>query len=813
MKVGSVSAGQPRHLSRQRIAGRASLVCWLFSIVGLATLGAVLPAVPALAQKGSGATTELLQKRQVDPNAKMMLSADQLVYDYRNDQVQALGNVQIYYDGAVVEAKKIVYERGTKRLRAEGDVRLTDKDGKVITADNLDLSQDFADGFVNSLRVDTPDNMHFVATQAQRSGGDTTSFTQGSYTPCTPCKTDVTKPPLWQIKAARIIHKEKEQTIYFENASFEFLGIPIAWFPYFEAPDPSVKRKSGFLIPKFLSSSKLGVGMTVPYFWNIAPNMDVTFSPLLTSKQGVLMDAEFRHRLETGTYSIRAAGIDQLDPSAFGSDPGNRDTRGLVETHGKFNLNEQWYWGWDGYLLSDRTFLSDYSLENVGSRVATSQIFLVGQGDRSYFDARVQQFYGLTVYDVQDQQAIAAPVIDYSKVLSQSVFGGQFSYNFNFTNISRSDIDARATSAAYEIVDNSRGASNECNLTLATTPSADCLLRGMAGTYSRLSGQADWRRTMTDPLGQMWTPFANVRVDVASIDSDADNAPWLAAGDSDLIRAMPAVGLEYRYPFISVESWGTQTIQPIAQVVVRPDETEIGRFPNEDAQSLVFDDTNLFSLSKYSGYDRVEGGTRANVGVQYTANMNSGGRVDALFGQSYQLAGKNSYAYYDMANTGADSGLQDDVSDYVARLVVAPVSNFSFTTRYRFDHDTMDLKRFEVQGDTTIDKLHLSALYGQYDPQPLLGYYQLREGVVGAADYKINDRWSLSTSLRYDLALDQVDAATLGVKYMNDCIGVALTYISSYTEGTNRERDNKVLMTITLRTLGEAGFSTGLGSN
>ncbi|WP_248310413.1 LPS-assembly protein LptD [Bosea sp. 117] len=774
--------------------------------------------------KSSGSSaiaSEMLGARKPDPNAKMLVTADELVYDYRNDEVSAVGNVQIYYDGAVLQANRVVYERGNKKLRAEGNVRLKDRDGKIITADNLNLSEDFTTGFVNSLRIDTPDKMHFVAAQAERSGGDTTTLTNGAYTPCEPCKENPQRPPLWQVKAQKIIHKEKEQMIYFQNATFEFLGIPIAWAPYMEAPDPSVKRKSGFLIPQFISTSEIGTGMTIPYFWNIAPNMDVTFSPLITSKQGVMFDAEFRHRLDTGVYSIRAAGIRQQDKGAFWDTnsgqpdptPGYRDDRGLVETHGQFNINKQWYWGWDGYLMSDQTFMQDYDLVNTNVKDVTSQIYLVGQGDRSYFDARVQYFQGLTEYDDQDQMPVVHPVIDYSKVLNQSVFGGQFSYDFNLISLTREEADLRATSAAFVVGWPINGATNECNLALATNPSKDCLMRGMAGTYTRLSGEANWKRTLIDDAGQMWTPFVNLRVDVASVEPTQADIPWLYGNNESLIRAMPAMGLEYRYPFISVHNWGTQTIEPIAQIIVRPDETDIGKFPNEDAQSLVFDDTNLFSISKYSGYDRVEGGTRANVGVQYTADLNRSGIVNALFGQSYHLAGKNSFAYYDMANTGAESGLETDTSDYVARLYYAPNKDLSLTSRFRFDNDDMSVQRFEVEGRTTINKLTLNAIYGMYEPQPELGYYDRREGVYGSGTYKINDRWAVQGGARYNLEADEIDYTMLGVSYIDDCFGISLAYVADYTESGNRERVDKFLLTISLRTLGQAGFSTKLDNS
>ncbi len=303
MKVGSVYAGQARPGEAKRHGALAGRVCWPLLTVVLGALGIMGPASHAFAQgfdatkpvfgdtvgnfqhgfgstnrdattgpsPSSAAARDMIARRQTDPNAKMLVTADELVYDYRRDEVAAVGNVQIYYDGAVLEAKRVVYDRKNNRLRAEGNVRLKDRDGKLITAENLDLAQDFSTGFVNSLRIDTPDNMHFAAARAERTGGNTTTLTSGAYTPCEPCKENPEKPPLWQVKAAKIIHNESEQTIYFEDARLEFMGVPIAWLPYFSAPDPTVKRKSGFLIPKFINTTEIGFGVSTPYFWNIAP--------------------------------------------------------------------------------------------------------------------------------------------------------------------------------------------------------------------------------------------------------------------------------------------------------------------------------------------------------------------------------------------------------------------------------------------------------------------------------------------------------------------------------------------------------------
>ena len=110
------------------------------------------------------------------------------------------------------------------------------------------------------------------------------------------------------------------------------------------------------------------------------------------------------------------------------------------------------------------------------------------------------------------------------------------------------------------------------------------------------------------------------------------------------MRGMPTVGVEYRYPFIGCSRGAPRPSSRSPKSSFRPNEPNIGKLPNEDAQSLDFRRRNLFRVDKFSGWDRVEGGGRANVGGQYTAQFNHGGTVNMLFGQSYQMFGVNSYA-------------------------------------------------------------------------------------------------------------------------------------------------------------------------
>jgi LPS-assembly protein len=207
-------------------------------------------------------------------DAQMLVQADELQYDNTNNRILAVGNVRIYYNGSTIEANKVVYEQKTKRMRAEGNVRITEADGKIVNGEIIDVTDQFRDGFIDSLQLESADKTRFAAPRAQRSDGRYTAFESGVYTACEPCKDDPSKPPRWQVRATRIIHDETEKMIYFESARLEAFGVPLFYWPYLSTPDPTVKRKTGFLIPKAGYTSSLGASFSAPYFWALAPNTD-----------------------------------------------------------------------------------------------------------------------------------------------------------------------------------------------------------------------------------------------------------------------------------------------------------------------------------------------------------------------------------------------------------------------------------------------------------------------------------------------------------------------------------------------------------
>jgi LPS-assembly protein len=735
------------------------------------------------------------------PDAKMMVEADTVAYDMDADSITATGRVVIYYLDHVVVADEVNVNRKTRKVTAIGHVEMTDPTGNVVRGDRVNLDDDLANGVIEGLELVTSERIAFTARNATRADGDVTTFNEGVYLPCVDCNGVKGKKPIWQIRANRILHKQKDQTIVFENATFEFLGVPLAWVPVLSQPDPSVQQKTGVLMPSAKRNKTLGYSVSVPYYVSLDPSYGLTLTPSVYSRQGLLFSGEWRQRLDSGRYSVTLSGIHQNDPDAFSGTSGDEMWRGSVESSGSFTINQHWSWGWNVAVASDTTFMKDYDLKSGNSDVAVNTLYLTGVRDRNRFDMAA---YGFFVQqddsrtstfaqdrDLQEKQPYVYPVIDHKIYAKDPIWGGEASLTTNFTNITRTKDDI------YQIDMNGNGIFDAGDKTRT---------RAAAGTFDRLSIDAMWRRRMIDQTGGALTPFLYFHGD--AIFSDPHNSSVLPETSSGLIgRAMPAAGLEYSYPVAITSPIGNQIVEPIAQLIVRPNETEATYIPNEDAQSLVFDANSLFDYDKFSGYDRVEGGTRANVGVRYSGSFSHGFGVSGSFGQSFQLAGVNSFAKATSYDTGSYSGLESKASDYVAGLSLSTKTGFLASSGVRFDNENFEVNRFDTQILGIGGPLTAALTYAFIREQPDLGITDNRSELQAAASLRLSENWRVFGSSRYDLINDEFVRHALGLAYDAEEFSISFSYSNDLTTTPS---DQTFYLRAGFRTLGEVGSSFGI---
>ena len=727
-----------------RSRARALLTLALLTLAGLCFAGPVQAATPK----------PVIAKVKKDDPVKVR--ADQLTHNRASGVAIATGDVIIDYGPYKLIADRVIYDPRTDKMTAIGNVYFREPGGNVVRAEKLQLSNKFRQGYVNYLYIMFTNEAWIKADHAVREDGNVQIFTNVIYSRCNDCINE-DGVPLWQLRSAKVTHVEDEGTIYHEDSTLEFFGVPVFYLPWLSHPDPTVKKKSGFLIPTVHASGEFGLGLEVPFFWNLAPNYDVTLRPVFTTKQGLLAQTEFRHRLSNGQYFVNLAGIYQLNPPS--NSPGDRRWRGSVRTAGQFDITQSWVWGWDITATSDDTFMRKYDINDRTDLV--SQIYLNGVEDRNYFTGGVYHFQGLLVGDNNNNFPIAAPFIEHDYTFSDPIFGGE----------------------------------------LGLSTHAFHLQREAGPDSARISTDLHWQRRMVSGMGVVVTPFAGVHGDIYVVDNVRDATVVGGKRDSETIaRAQPRGGVDIRWPFVAQTDRTQHIVEPAAQIIASTNEKSENQLPNDDSVQFEYDPTNLFLHNKFTGIDRLEGGTRANLGLTYTALFDTGAFIRASAGETFHIAGQNSF--------GPGSGLETYRSDFVVSLALHPIDNLTLSSTIRLDEDTFAIRRHDVSAVANFGPLDLAATYTDLDAAPVFGRLTAEEQISAFATLALNDEWDLFGGSIYDIQGSRQVANILGLRFNCDCFTAELVYSENFTDDRDVDEERRILFRIILKTLGGAAAST-----
>ena len=711
----------------------------------------------------------------------------------------AVGNVQIYYGGSTLEADKVIYDQTTKRLHAEGNVRLTEEDGKITYGEIMDLSDDYRDGFVDSLRLDAPDQTRMAAARAERIERQLHRLPQRR---------------LYRLRAVQGRSEEAAALAGEGRAHHPRSGREDDLFRGRAASNSSASRSPGCpTSPRPIRRSSArpacwcrrsrrarftASAVEVPYYWALAPDYDATFAPMITTKQGPLLQGEFRQRLLNGAYSIRGAGIYQLDPEYFQrsdgtTTPGYRDWRGSLESDGQFALTDKWVWGWDGRCcLTDRPSCRTTTrvcrtttspIRSEPTSEAISQLYITGKGNRSYFDARSIYYLGFSERGRAEADP-GHPSGDRLQLhLRPSDGRRRARLRLNFTSLTRNQAELRC--------DHAERAQYRHAARRPPTPRSRLRRIACCAAFPEPTAASRRRRIggAASPIqfGQVFTPFASLRAERRSmqINNDPGVSNFINTGDTNLVRAMPTVGLEYRYPFISVQILGHADGRA-DRAGDRATERDAGR-PLAERRRAKLDIRRQQSVPRRQvlrlGSRRRRRPRQLRPAVHRAVQP---GRLrQRVVRPVLQLFGHNSFAWPTRTNTGLDSGLDTTRSDYVARVSYQPNSTYKFTSRFRFDNDTSPCSGSNLKPRASFDRWNVSLLYGDYAAQPEIGFLNRRQGILGTGMVKLDANWVLLGGARYDLNADKFDQTRIGLGYVDDCLILGLNYITNYTYSGN----------------------------
>ena len=674
--------------------------------------------------------------------AKVEFSADEVTYDSAADLLTARGSVRMNRDGNYLAADSVTWDRKTGQVRAQGEVVLVTPEGDRLIGADVVLSDSLRDGTIENLLVVLDGGGRVAATRGIREGSRTT-LENAIYSPCpVVSETGCPKKPSWAITAAQVIDDPARGRLQFKGGRLQILGITLPLLPVFNLSRGS-GGATGWLVPDLSISTKKGFEIALPYHLQIGPNRDLTVTPHLYT--GVLPAIEGRYRELNSLGAFQLGGfltygtIENVDPDATSAREG---FRAYFEANGKAQIDPLWSVTSALRVASDKTVTRRYDItsdDRLRNFVNAERI-----DPDSYISIAGWAFQGLRVDDVQKQFPIALPAID-ARFRRENILGGVAELQANSLSILR--IDGQDTQRAF--------------------------------------ASARWDLRRLTPWGQEVVLTAYGRGDVYHSEDSASTLVAAYAGtDGWHTRAIGALATDIKWPFVGNLFDGFQRLQPRVQLVLTP-RTPNFAIPNEDARSVDLEDSNLFALNRFPGYDRWEDASRLTYGVDWSFER-PGFAITSTIGQSYRF-GKRIGIFPD------GTGLTGKISDIVGRTRLQYGRFIDLTHRYRVDKNNFAVRRNEIDLTVGSDQTYAQIGYLKFNRNidPTIEDLRDREELRVAGRIAFRRYWSVFGATVLDLTDGKEDPLSLadgwepvrhrlGIEYEDDCLEIGLTWRRDY---------------------------------
>jgi LPS-assembly protein len=675
-----------------------------------------------------------------DPLPPATLIADNIRFAQGTNSIEASGSVEIFFEGSRLRAAAISYDGNADTVSVQGPLTLIQANGRsVILADFAELSADLRDGVLQGARLVLDRQLQIAATQIDRTDGRYTQAYQAIASSCEVCDNNPT--PLWEIRARRIVHDQEDRQLYFENATFRALGVPIAYIPRLRLPDPTLDRASGVLTPTLLASDELGTQLRVPYFFRLGDHADLTVTPWLGTGDTSTMELRYRQAFRRGEIEFNGA-ISRDDLT-------NAETRGYLFGFGRFDMDRDFVLDFALQGVSDRGYLTTYGFPD--GDLLESFVRLSRASRDEYIEIGASSFVALQEgddYDTLPTQMVNAQI---TRRFVPDLIGG----------IATASLDG---GGYYRLSDEN----------------------GMDGRdVARLTGSLDWRRDTVLPGGILMAVEGAFYADIYN--TQQDNAFTETA-----TRVTPFLGVEFRYPLARTSARGvTHLIEPIVQLAWS--ETRGDAVPVEDSVIVEFDEANLFALDRLPGHDRREQGRRANLGIAYT-------RTDPL-GWSLGVVAGMVLRDTDGGQFTPGSGLDGSRSDFLLATHFSASDSWSVINRALFD-ERLEFTSNELSLAWRGEDHDVLSSYTWLEADPAEGRDRDMAEWAFDARYGFAPDWQAGVDWRYDFVENAATRAGLAVNYANECVDVEFSLSRRFTTSATVTPATELGLTISLNGFG-----------
>lgn len=744
-------------------------------LAGLALAGTV----PVLAQ---GLVPQSFFNAPIDPSAPTAVEAEELIFDSVRNIITARGDVVVRVSGYTISGNELVYRRANGEMNVQGNVRVIDPAGNVSESSVLSLTGGLRRTILESMTITASDGSRIRADSADFDEQLQSILVNADYAPCGECVDKKGRRIGWSISAAKLVQTSADGSISFEQPTLSLLGVPVAWLPYLWLPDLSNEALEKLPTPRLGYSEEMGLKVEVPVTVYSTRVTDVILTPTLVSRQGFLLGAEWVQRFDQGSFRIKASGLYQNEPNAFSQPDARREWRGAVQADGEMKPVEDWTVGFAYAAFSDSHYFKDYQLDV--RRAAVNELYATHLTADTYVDMRLQQFNQLGSDKAsREQQGIALPNLRVNRTFKLAPGAGQVEVEGRMLGIYRErDYVTSVNGVPYDY--------------------------GYAGTRMHAMAQASWQNQWIAG-GAVVTPFAGVRLDGASYVRGTGNVfdPLaMPPADDSLFGVTPIAALDVRYPLMARSPGMTHLVEPIAQLVYRGASSIQPGLTNEDSQSVVFDDTNLFSYNRFTGIDRQETGLRLNVGGRYLASFDDGNYLELVAGQSFQLAGVNAFADANRQQAGLASGLDNGSSYAVLGAYGVLGDALKIGAKTQIDTSNFSVARAGLGIAYSRDGWSGALNYRYAEATPTTGNLGALHEAGAELSVPIDEYWSVSGNYYWDIAGNSWLQAGGGLAYNDGYLNMAANVVRT---GPTHRSPNDLRGTVTFRLMAPSGFDAG----
>ena len=729
---------------------------------------------------------------QISDNKRNIIFAEKAEYNKVNELVRSFGETDIitsekfriqgediFYDNKkqviYSNTKSVITDISGNKIYTEMFNYLTEKNmffsqGEVKVVDNRNNEYLFSEIYIDekkrkivgsdvrsffndpTFKTDDKNEPRFFANSAYIDDEGVT-FDKGVFTTCQ--NREGKKCPPWALQAQKIKHSKAKKTVYYDKALLKIYDFPIFYFPKFFHPGPTVKRRSGFLFPTLVDNSTVGFSASLPYFWALSENRDMTITPKIYTKENFLVLNEYRHAFKN-SYLL-------VDSSYT---RGYKKTNALTKSDGSRShifsrFNYDWSKGdYSSNLeinmqhVSNDTYFKvhdiDTELVNKDENIIKKDINYEFQDDKNYLSVNAAMFENLTAEDSDKTRfEYSLPNILFERNLFTSDKAGVF------------DVRSNAFVKNYKVNQTTKFWVNDINWQSNPFISLAGIQNKFKGLFKVVNYEADnAEKYKTDGLN---SEFSGVLTYNAKM-------PLSKRNDS-----------KSKINFLT------------PQFSIRHAPGHMRNIQNDDVK---LNYSNLFSLNKNSQPDVIEEGTSAILGLEISNNdldNNAPGK------KNYSLSVGQIYSFQENSSIPSTSSLDQKASDMVGEAYLKLSDNFTLSNKFSLDHNFNDINYNDLEANLILGNTSFN-----------LGYLE-ESNHVGSANYiksgikvDFNNSGELNFNIKKNLETDSTEFYDLAYDYINDCLKAGLLFRREFYNDKDVEASDSLIFRITLFPFGEA---------